>query len=143
VGVTGYVGVALLLVAAGLGYLAFRRLRLLREGGIHVAWRDTPDDLRTGWHLGVGRFSGDEFTWYRVLSVRGGPDRTLSRDELEIENRREPSGPESYGMPLGATVLRCRNGAVELELAMASGALTGFLSWLESQPPGRSIPWAS
>jgi hypothetical protein len=133
----------LLAAAIGLGYLAFRRLRLLREGGIHVAWRDSVDDSGLGWHLGVGRFSGDEFSWYRVLSVRSGPDRTLSRDDLEIEDRREPSGPESYGMPTGATVLRCRSSRTELELAMASGALTGFLSWLESQPPGHAIPWAS
>ncbi|MCC5697686.1 DUF2550 domain-containing protein [Klebsiella pneumoniae] len=31
----------------------------------------------------------------------------------------------------------------QLELAMGRDALTGFLSWLESAPPGRSVPWAS
>ena len=33
--------------------------------------------------------------------------------------------------------------AGEVEIAMGPDALTGFLSWLESAPPGRSIPWAS
>jgi hypothetical protein len=30
-----------------------------------------------------------------------------------------------------------------LEIAMDTEALTGFLSWLESSPPGRAVPWAS
>jgi hypothetical protein len=46
-------------------------------------------------------------------------------------------------MPAGATVLRCRGEAGELELAMDTDALTGFLSWLESSPPGRAIPWSA
>jgi hypothetical protein len=33
-------------------------------------------------------------------------------------------------------VLRCRVGEREIELAMTPGVLTGFLSWLESAPPG-------
>jgi hypothetical protein len=39
-------------------------------------------------------------------------------------------------MPSGAVVLRCRTGVDELELAMRQDTLTGFLSWLESAPPG-------
>jgi hypothetical protein len=42
------------------------------------------------------------------------------------------SGPR----PPRASVLRCRVGEREVELAMTPGVLTGFLSWLESAPPG-------
>jgi hypothetical protein len=33
-------------------------------------------------------------------------------------------------------VLRCRAGGSDVEIAMAPGVLTGFLSWLEAAPPG-------
>lgn len=142
-GVTGYVGVLLIVLAVVLAGYAFRRLRLLREGGIHVALRRRIDDSGRGWQVGVGRYRGDEFVWYRVLSVRSGPDQVIPRIGLQIEDRREPSAPESYAMPADATVLRCRAKAGEIELAFSADALTGFLSWLESSPPGSMVPWAS
>jgi len=137
------VGAVLLLVAAVLVWLAVRRLRALRSGGVHAALRTRLDDSGKGWHLGVGRYQGDEFVWFRVLSLRPGPDRIISRSALEIADRRDPSGPELYTMPPSSRVLRFREtGAAEIEIAMSPDALTGFLSWLESAPPGR-LPWAS
>ena len=129
-------GLLLLLAFVALGVILVRRLRLLREGGVHVALRRSMDSTGRGWQLGVGRYHSDEFVWYRALSVRSGPDHVIPRLGLEIEDRRQPSTPESYTMPVGSTVLRCRGKAGELELAMDSEALTGFLSWLESAPPG-------
>jgi hypothetical protein len=143
VDITVVVGAVLLLVAAVLVWLAVRRLRALRSGGVHAALRTRLDDTGKGWHLGVGRYQGDEFVWFRVLSLRPGPDRIISRSALEIADRRDPSGPELYTMPPSSRVLRFREtGTSEIELAMSPDALTGFLSWLESAPPGR-LPWAS
>ena len=137
------VGAVLLVVAVVLVWLALRRLRALRSGGVHAALRTRLDDTGKGWHLGVGRYQGNEFVWFRVLSLRPGPDRVISRSALEIADRRDPSGPEVYSMPPSSRVLRFRElGAAEIELAMSPDALTGFLSWLESSPPGR-LPWAS
>ena len=48
------------------------------------------------------------------------PARTLSRRELQVIGRRQPSGAESW--------------------AVQAGAVTGFLSWLESAPPGFTVP---
>ncbi|MBV8933788.1 MAG: DUF2550 domain-containing protein [Kutzneria sp.] len=141
---TWIVGAVLILVAVVVGLLAWRRLRLLREGGVHVAVRTHRNGNGRGWHLGVGRYQGDEFVWYRVLSVRPGPDRVIRREGLEIADRREPTSPETYSMPLGSVVLCCRDDdGGEIEIAMGVDAMTGFLSWLESSPPGRSVPWAS
>ncbi len=141
--ITVVVGAVLLLVAAVLVWLAARRLRALRAGGVHAALRTRLDDSGKGWHLGVGRYQGDEFVWVRVLSLRPGPDRVISRSALEIADRRDPSGPELYSMPPSSRVLRFREtGAAEIEIAMSPDTLTGFLSWLESAPPGR-LPWAS
>jgi hypothetical protein len=144
VDITVVVGAVLLLVAAVLVWLAVRRLRALRSGGVHAALRTRLDDSGKGWHLGVGRYQGDEFVWFRVLSLRPGPDRIISRSALEIADRRDPSGPELYTMPPSSRVLRFRESGVtaESEIAMSPDALTGFLSWLESAPPGR-LPWAS
>jgi hypothetical protein len=141
--ITEIVGSVLLVAAVMLALLALRRFRLLRQGGVDVSLRVRLDDSGRGWHLGVGHYRGNDFAWYRVLSVRSGPDRVIRRIGLEIAARREPTGPEAYGMPQGATVLRCRGATVELELAMGVDALPGFLSWLESSPPGRAVPWAS
>ncbi len=127
--------------------LVIRRVRLLRSGGIHVALRTRIDDTGKGWHLGVGRYQGDEFAWFRALSLRAGPDRVIPREGLEVAHRREPERGETPNMPLGSRVLRFENahgGPVpEVEIAMGPDALTGFLSWLESAPPGRRLPWAS
>ncbi|GAA0515605.1 hypothetical protein GCM10011581_47030 [Saccharopolyspora subtropica] len=134
----------LLLVAAlVIGALAWRRLRELRVGGIDVALRATTDSSGRGWHLGVAHYRGEEFAWYRVLSLRSGPNWVINRRDVEIARRREPSLAESYAMPPGATVLDLTGSGTELELAMGTDALTGFLSWLESAPPGHSVPWAS
>jgi hypothetical protein len=146
VDVSMVVGALLALVALILAYLVVRRLRLLRAGGVHVALRTRIDDSGKGWQLGVGRYRGDEFAWFRVLSLRAGPDRVIRRHGLEIADRRDPGEPEAYGMPAGARVVRFRSRAggrdPEVEIAMGPDALTGFLSWLESAPPGR-LPWAS
>ena len=137
------VGAVLLLVAVVLVWFTVRRLRALRSGGVHAALRDRLDDSTKGWHLGVGRYQGDQFVWFRVLSLRPGPDRIISRSALEIADRRDPSGTELYSMPPASQVLRFREASgAEVEIAMGPDALTGFLSWLESAPPGR-LPWAS
>ncbi|ACU39941.1 hypothetical protein Amir_6134 [Actinosynnema mirum DSM 43827] len=143
VGIAEVVGVVLFLAALVLTYTAWRRVRLLRAGGVHVALRSRVEENGRGWQLGVGRYRGDEFAWYRVFSLRAGPDRTIHRSDFEIDTRREPTEPEAYAMPVGARVLRCKTASGEVEIAMGPDALTGFLSWLESAPPGRSIPWAS
>jgi Protein of unknown function (DUF2550) len=140
---TWIVGLVLVATVVVVVLLAWRRLRLLRKGGVHVALRGRRDDTGRGWQLGVGRYQGDEFVWYRVLSVRSGPDRVIRREGLEIDTRREPTGPETYAMPLGSMVISCHGSDGEVEIAMGVDAMTGFLSWLESSPPGSAIPWAS
>lgn len=142
--VTWILGSLLVLLVLLLGLLAVRWLRVLRHGGINVALRWRADDSQRGWHLGIGRYHGDEFIWFRVMSLRLGPNQVIRRDSLEIAGRREPSSSESYAMPSGSTILTCHAATGKsLDIAMGPEALTGFLSWLESAPPGRRLPWAS
>lgn len=142
-GITLWVVVVLLAAGAFAVFLAARRLRWIRDGGVNVSLRRTLDDSGRGWRLGVGHYHGDEFLWYRVLGLRSRPDQVISRAGLTIADRRTPSMPESYVVPAGATVVCCEGVNSRLELAMGDETMTGFLSWLESAPPGRSVPWAS
>jgi len=118
----------------------------MRGGGVDVCLRRRPagvsrfrsGDDTAGWHFGVGRYRGDELAWFRLTSLRLGPSVVVDRTELEIVDRRTPDNPEAYVIPNDASVLLCRLRGIELELAMAPGVLTGFLSWVEATPPGRT-----
>ncbi|MGH3436608.1 MAG: DUF2550 domain-containing protein [Sciscionella sp.] len=142
--VAGYVVVILLVLLVVGVALALRRLRVIRAGGVHVALRRRIDASGRGWRLGIGHYRGDEFLWYRVLGVSTKADQVITRAGLQIATRRAPGSTETYAMPAGAGVLQCHGvTGVDVELAMGEDALTGFLSWLESSPPGRHAPWAS
>ena len=126
-----------LLVGAPLLALAVRRRILQRGGGtIDLSLRLKPGGNGRGWVLGVGRFHGDDVQWYRVFSLSPRPRRTLSRRDLRAGASREPRGPEVYALLKGAVVLECFGPSGKVELALGKGALTGFLAWLEAQPPG-------
>ncbi|WP_033288487.1 DUF2550 domain-containing protein [Amycolatopsis jejuensis] len=136
--------VLLIVLVVVVGWYGQRWIRMRRGGGVSVALRWRPDNPRSSWHLGLGRYEGEKFVWYRVWSLRTGPDRVFQRENMQIADRRDPSGSEAYAVPEGSTVLRCESSAQEaIEIAMGPGALTGFLSWLESAPPGRRLPRAS
>ncbi|WP_344426115.1 DUF2550 domain-containing protein [Pseudonocardia ailaonensis] len=130
------IGIVLLLACLLLGWLAVRRVRLMRGGGVDLCLRRR--FAVTDWHFGVGRYQGDEFAWYRLTSFRLGPTVAIDRTELEILDRRDPLPSESFAIPLAASVLRCRgDDGKDVELAMSGDVLTGFLAWLEAAPPGR------
>jgi hypothetical protein len=140
---SGWILLAGLAVLAVLALLAWWRVRLVRQGGVEVAIRIRPDLASSRWHLGVGRYHGDEFVWYRATSLLSRPNAVVARNGLVIIQRRKPTGAEAYAMPRGSTVLRCRSRQTEFEIAMDADALTGFLSWLEAAPPGSAVQWAS
>jgi hypothetical protein len=125
-------------VIALLGAFVVRRITLLRGGGtVEMSLRLHPGGLHgRGWALGVGRFVGDELQWFRTFSLSPRPKRVLCRHDLEVTERRKPSGGEDLALMTGSVVLECVNPAGPVELAMTQAAETGFLSWLESAPPG-------
>jgi Protein of unknown function (DUF2550) len=96
-------------------------------------------DLGQGWTLGTARYAEDMLEWYRVFSFSPRPRWVFPRRELEVRGRRVPDGPEALALLSGAVVLECSWGERWVELAMADDALTGFLAWLESAPPGQHL----
>ena len=150
-----FIGIAVLILLAALLVIYVRREIISRAGGtIHMNLRLSTYVAGRGWAPGVGRFIGDELRWYRLFSFGLRPRRVFTRHGLKIESRRLPEGPEKLHMPEGWVVVRCGltsntsrsasgtvrivgvNGSNPVELALAESALTGFLSWLESAPPG-------
>ena len=138
-GAAELVGVVLLLAVLAVAVaLVVRRVQLLRGGGVDVSLRRRVVQGPTGWHVGVGRYHGDELCWFRLTSLWPGPTVVVNRTLLEIVDRRVPTEAEVDAIPAAGVVLRCRTPARTVELAMAPGVLTGFLAWLEATPPGRT-----
>jgi Protein of unknown function (DUF2550) len=135
------VAVVVGIILLGFALLAVRRRVLLRAAGaIDMSLRTRFGRIGGGWALGVGRYAGDDLVWYRLFGVKLTPSRSLSRAELEVLGRRLPSGSESWAVQAGAVIVECRDGSGPVQLAMSAGAVTGFLSWLESAPPGFTVP---
>jgi hypothetical protein len=132
-----------LVVVLGAAVLALSyRLWKLRQGGTAAIMRDIPAMGGHGWRHGVIRYHGGEAAFYRLSSLRLWPDRRLSRRGVEIVARRAPRGDEFDIMTNEIVVLELRDSTqdrrIGYEIALDQGALTAFLSWLESRPSPRS-----
>lgn len=124
----------LLLVVLALSF----RLWKLGHVGTPAILRDTPAVGGHGWRHGVIRYRGDEARFYRLSSLRLWPDRRLSRRGLEIMSRRPPRGDEIDIMTEEIVVLELQDQQRGYEMALDRGALTAFLSWVESRPSPRA-----
>lgn len=131
--------VVVVLGLLGLLGIVIRRRVLQRRGGtFDCSLRECRRPVGKGWMLGVARYERDTLEWHRVFSWSPRPRLVVGRRELMVLDRREPVGSEAHVLLAGAVVVLCRSSGTELELAMNRGSLTGFLSWLESAPPGQT-----
>ena len=135
------IAVSLALLVAG----ALRRFVLVRSGGaIECYLRAMGARGRRGaWRVGFGRYGTDDLGWFPVLSLRPRPTVRLSRRGLVVVDRRSP-GAGDAPLPVDVTVLEIGWSRADgtdpqeavYEIAMGERQLTGFLSWMESMPPG-------
>jgi hypothetical protein len=135
---TTILAVATLPVAGclALATLFLRRQYLTRGGAIAMAVRIYHRVPGRGWAPGFAKFDSGRLSWYRMFSFALRPRRTLDRNELKVEQRRDPIGAERQVFPPSVVILCCHSPHGEVEIAMTRSALTGFLSWLEAAPPG-------
>jgi hypothetical protein len=128
----------LLLAVLALTY----RLWKLRHGGTAAILRDIPAVGGHGWRHGVIRYRGGEAGFYRLSSLRWWPDRRLSRRGIDVVSRRAPRDDEFDIMTAETAILELRDTGQDrrrgYEVALDRGALTAFLSWLESRPSPRA-----
>lgn len=134
------VGAALLLLVLFAVALVARRRWLERAGGtFELSFRagSEPAGRGRGWILGAGRYTGEALECFRIFSLSLRPRETLRRSQIEYAGQRAPSGTEAHALYSGHVIVTCRRPRGDVELAMAAGAVTGFLAWLEAAPPGR------
>lgn len=122
-------GLVLTVVVA---FLLRRRFLLSGLGAVTV-WLRPAGSPR--WSVGVAWYGGDVLLWYRALSLSVRPQERLCRSELRVRSRRSP-GRDDVALPPDVVVLVCATAEGERELAMDASTVTGFLSWMESAPPG-------
>lgn len=115
------------------------RLTVLRSGGTAAILRVVPAAGGSGWRHGVVRYGEGSLVFYKLSSLRPGPDTRMSRQGIEIGGRRGPAGNEYDIMTDDLVILELVDGDEAYEIALDRGALTAFLSWVESRPSGRSM----
>lgn len=115
------------------------RLAVLRRGGTAAILRTSTDPGGAGWRHGVFRYGDETLAFYKLSSLRPGPDYRISRQGVEVGERRRPREGESDIMSDDVVVLSVDDVGRTCEVALGRGALTGFLSWVESRPSGRSM----
>ncbi len=120
--------------------LVVRRRWISRYGGtFEFSVRVRSGRAGRGWILGVGRYTGGDLEWFRIFSLSPWPRYRYRRSELAFVGRRDAEGVEAFSLYSGHIVVTCRTPGGLLEVAMSPDALTGFLAWLESAPPGRRL----
>jgi hypothetical protein len=144
------VALVLAFVVLLVGVIVLRRRFLLRGGGaVEMSIRLRASRRGRGWAFGIGRYGGDQLRWYRVFTLSPRPARILPRGMLEVASQRHPDAEETWSVQPDAIIIDCRYRGEEpgdddlaqgVEIAMNSEAVTGFLSWLESSPPGYAFP---
>ncbi|MFV2195807.1 DUF2550 domain-containing protein [Nocardiopsis sp. LOL_012] len=137
----------LLILGAALSWIALRRWVLIRRGGAVECYLRAPGRRgpRGAWRIGFARYGTQSLAWFPVFSLRPRPTAKLSRRGLAVVGRRSPDASDRAHLPGDVSVVRLAwsdgdggessEGTV-YEIAMGDGALTGFLSWMESMPPG-------
>lgn len=130
----------LLVVFYGLALVVRRRWISRRGGTFEFSVRLRTSRPGGGWVLGLARYADDELEWFRIFSLSRRPRLVLARADLVPEVSRDPAGVEAYSLYAGHVVVACATDQGPLEVALSPAALTGFLAWLESAPPGRRLP---
>jgi hypothetical protein len=129
--------VVLVLAAAALVVVVFafllRRRFLLTGLGAVTMWLRPEGSPR--WSVGVAWYGGEALLWYRALSLSVRPQQRLCRAEFAVRERRS-AGRDDLALPSDVVVRSCSTGEGPRDLAMEASTVTGFLSWVESAPPG-------
>ena len=131
----------ILVLVLAAGFLATRRYLLERGGGtVECGLRATP---AAAWRLGLAAYKPDQLYWFTAFGLRLRPDEAFDRRSLSVLARRPAAPAEVVSIGAGTVVVQCQtepDDAVPaprvVDLAMSEEALTGFLAWLESSPPG-------
>lgn len=130
--------IILVVLLAGVVAAFLYRLAILRRGGTAALMRVTPSAGGSGWRHGVIRYGDNTLVFFKLSSLRPGPDHRIMRQGIEVGERRSPRDSEFDIMTDDIAILQVTDHEQGYEIALDRGALTAFMSWLESRPSGRS-----
>ena len=140
VGTAEIVGwVFLCLLALAVVVLLVRRSVIISHGGVFdCGVRRWKDDNPGGWALGMARYSGNLFKWYRMFAIIPRHSLQLSRSEIVLGEIRRLNALESLQLFDDQLVVELQpvNGQPRWDLSMSRQSLVGFTSWLEAAPVG-------
>lgn len=122
----------LLVVVVTVVFLLRRRFLLSGLGAVTM-WLRTSESAR--WSVGVAWYGGDALLWYRALSLSVRPQHRLCRSGFSVDAQRRATR-DDVPLPEDVVVLTCSTASGRRDLAMDRSTVTGFLSWVESAPPG-------
>ncbi|WP_026003509.1 DUF2550 domain-containing protein [Rhodococcus sp. R1101] len=129
--------ILVVLLAVSVAALLYR-LFTLRGGGTAAILRVMPQNEGSGWRHGIVRYGDETLAFYRLSSLRPGPDVRLARQGIDVRSRRSPKSTEFDIMTEDIVILDVVDRDDSYEIALDSGALMAFMSWVESRPDGRS-----
>lgn len=130
--------IILVLLLVALALASTYRLVMLRRGGTAAIVRSLPAKGHGGgWRHGLIRYDEDSLVFYKLSSLRLGPDFSMRRLGVEVGNRRNPDGDEFDIMAEDIAIVAVSDGHSSYELALDRGARAAFLSWVESRPSER------
>jgi hypothetical protein len=132
--ILGIVAVCLLflLTIAAWSLVVIHQRRIASSvGGLVVALKR--HDQR--WANGVGRYSGDEFVWYRTLTLSPAAAMRLTRTELTVVASRPWDPARDMALRPNLSIVECDFRGETISLGFPDSGLTGFLSWLEASAP--------
>lgn len=140
----GWTAFTLAVVAVGLltplVWLFARRRWLASAGRVFdCSLRASQTTPGTGWVLGVARYSGDVFQFYRVFSLSLRPWRVIDRTRSQPSATRPPDAIEASFLDADARIVTLSGADDGVGIALAPQEMTAFLGWMEGGLPGQSF----
>ncbi|UQX89871.1 DUF2550 domain-containing protein [Jatrophihabitans telluris] len=132
--ILAFVAVCLLFVLALAAWslvVLHQRRMVSSVGGLAVAFKRGEER----WANGVGRYSGDEFIWYRTLTFSPAPAQRLPRTELRVLSNRAWDAKRDMALRPNLSIVECSFRGETISLGFPDNGRTGFLSWLEAAAP--------
>jgi Protein of unknown function (DUF2550) len=123
--------VVILATVAFLLVVAHQRRMVSTDGSLTVAYRHGTDR----WSNGVGRYAGDEFVWYRTLTLSPTAAVRLPRKELSVVQSRTWDPNTDMALRPNLSIVECDFRGERISLGFPDNGLMGFLSWLEASAP--------
>ncbi|PXW29905.1 DUF2550 domain-containing protein [Nocardia sp. 348MFTsu5.1] len=127
----------IVLVVAFALYMLYR-INELRGSGTSALLRELPADDGRAWRHGVVRYDDNALEYFRLRRVLPGPQRLVLRQVVTVSGRRSPTACEADFLDDSIVILELADRDGEFELALDSGGVTAFQSWLESRPSQRA-----